>query len=67
MQMRKEYPMKKTLKSLKTVFLRKWSPAEKALLLLNVFLIGVLLGWITAPLKKIMINANCEMEDEEDE
>ena len=55
------------MKALKTVFLSSWTPAEKTLLLLNVFLAGTLLGWVTAPLKKIMINAKCDIENEEDE
>ncbi len=59
--------MKEILKTLKTAFLSGWTPAEKALILLNVFLTGVLLGWLTAPLKKIMINTECDIENEEDE
>ncbi len=59
--------MKEILKILKTTFLSSWTPAEKALLLVNVLLFGMLLGWLTAPLKKIIINAECDTENEEDE
>ena len=37
---------------LKQVFLRSWSPAEKGLLLVDVLLSGVLLGWLTWPCRK---------------
>ena len=37
---------------LKQVFLRSWSPAEKGLLLADVLLSGVLLGWLTSPFRK---------------
>ena len=37
---------------LKRVFLRSWSPAEKGLLLADVLLSGVLLGWLTSPFRK---------------
>lgn len=40
--------MKEKLKSL---FLSDWSPAEKGLLIADVLLFGVLIGWITAPWK----------------
>lgn len=59
--------MKEIMKTLKTIFLGSWTPAEKALLLLNVLLSGILLGWLTAPLKKVIINAECDTENEEDE
>lgn len=35
----------------KTLFLSAWSPAEKGLLLVDVLLFGILLGWLTSPLK----------------
>ena len=38
---------------LKNVFLRSWSPAEKGLLLVDVLLSGVLLGWLTSPFRKV--------------
>ncbi len=38
--------MKETLKNL---FLSDWSSLEKILLLADVLLFGVLLGWLTAP------------------
>ncbi len=38
---------------LKSVFLRSWSPAEKGLLLVDVLLSGVLLGWLTSPFRKV--------------
>ncbi len=59
--------MKEILKTLKAAFLSGWTPVEKTLLLLDVFLLGMLLGWLTAPLKKIIINAKCDTENEEDE
>lgn len=36
---------------LKTLFLSSWTPAEKTLLLADVLLFGVLLGWLTSPLR----------------
>ncbi len=59
--------MKEIMKTLKTIFLSSWTPAEKALLLLNVLLFGMLLGWLTAPLKKVIINTEYDTENEEDE
>ncbi len=38
--------MKETLKNL---FLSDWSPLEKILLLADVLLFGVLIGWLSAP------------------
>ncbi len=38
---------------LKQVFLRSWSPAEKGLLLADVLLSGVLLGWLTSPFRSV--------------
>lgn len=43
--------MKEKCKVLKTVFLSDWTPMEKILLLLDVLLFGILLGWLTSPLK----------------
>ncbi|MCC8136595.1 MAG: hypothetical protein LIO76_00750 [Clostridiales bacterium] len=43
--------MKEKCKVLKSVFLSEWSPMEKGLLLADVLLFGVLLGWLTSPLK----------------
>lgn len=35
----------------KTLFLSDWTPAEKGLLLADVLLFGILLGWLTSPFK----------------
>jgi len=43
--------MKEKCKVLKTVFLSDWTPVEKVLLLMDVLLFGILLGWLTSPLK----------------
>ncbi len=40
--------MKDTIKNL---FLSDWTPAEKGLLLADVLLFGVVIGWLTAPLR----------------
>ena len=64
---RRENVMKDVLKSLKAVFLSNWSPLEKSLLLLDVLLTGVLLGWLTSPMRKVVINADCDIENEEEE
>lgn len=36
---------------LKTFFLSNWSVSEKSLLIADVLLLGVLIGWITSPLR----------------
>ncbi|MCC8065982.1 MAG: hypothetical protein LIO94_02600 [Clostridiales bacterium] len=36
---------------LKLLFLSEWSPSEKGLLLVDVLLSGILIGWLTSPLK----------------
>lgn len=36
---------------IKTYFLSSWTPTEKGLLIADVLLLGVLIGWITSPLK----------------
>lgn len=59
----------------KRAFLRSWSPAEKSLLLTDVLLFGVLVGWITTPLWKLAarkdmfydVKIEKEEEDEEEE
>ncbi|MCD7820462.1 MAG: hypothetical protein LUH07_15655 [Lachnospiraceae bacterium] len=38
-------------RELKKLFLSAWSPAEKGLLLADTLLLGVLIGWLTSPLK----------------
>ncbi|MCD7813575.1 MAG: hypothetical protein LUH20_05930 [Lachnospiraceae bacterium] len=43
--------MKEKWKAVKTVFLSDWSPLEKGLLLTDVLLFGILLGWLTSPMK----------------
>ncbi len=58
---------------LKKVFLRSWSPAEKGLLLADVLLSGVLLGWLTSPFRKLTAGNMAKFfvkavdEDEEDD
>ena len=56
---------------LKKVFLRSWSPAEKGLLLADVLLSGVLLGWLTSPFRKLTAGNAAEFfvraVDEEDD
>lgn len=36
---------------LKTIFLSSWTASEKCLLLADVLLLGVLLGWLTSPIR----------------
>lgn len=58
------------------IFLQSdWTPAEKALLLADILLFGILLGWITSPFKgglSLLSNntwdfkRNCRMEEEQD-
>ncbi|MCD7834975.1 MAG: hypothetical protein LUH00_13485 [Lachnospiraceae bacterium] len=43
--------MKEKWKVVKSVFLSDWSPMEKGLLLADVLLFGILLGWLTSPIK----------------
>ena len=45
---RKEKRMKKWIKEM---FLANWTPWEKGLLIADVLLLGILMGWITSPLK----------------
>ncbi len=64
---------------LKNAFLRSWTPAEKGLLLVDVLLSGVLLGWLTSPFRKVAAGNAAKIfvdtfdedddddEDEEDE
>ncbi|MCD7736366.1 MAG: hypothetical protein LUI07_05315 [Lachnospiraceae bacterium] len=57
------------------LFLSAWSPTEKGLLLADVLLFGILLGWLTSPLKsgiRLFSNnswdiGNCYADDEEEE
>lgn len=62
---------------MKTFFLGNWTLTEKILLLADVLLFGILLGWLTSPLKDGMhffsdnswdINSDpcCECEEEEE-
>lgn len=53
-----------------------WTPAEKALLLADVLLFGILLGWLTSPFKGGFhllsgnswdFKRNCSMEEELEE
>ncbi len=46
--------MKERFRILKEVFLREWTPSEKSLLLVDVLLFGVLLGWLTTPLWRLV-------------
>ena len=59
---------------IKTFFLSDWSMSEKCLLLADVLLFGLLIGWITSPLKNGFglfsnnswdIKTNCKEEEEE--
>ena len=61
---------------LKTYFLSSWTPTEKDLLIADVLLLGVLIGWITSPLKNGFgffsnntwdIKTNCTDDQEEEE
>lgn len=61
---------------LKMYFLSNWTPTEKGLLIADVLLLGVLIGWITSPLKNGFgffsnntcdIKTNCGEEYEEEE
>ncbi|HIR27111.1 MAG TPA: hypothetical protein IAB84_03965 [Candidatus Choladousia intestinigallinarum] len=38
-------------KWMKEMFLANWTPWEKGLLIADVLLLGILVGWITSPLK----------------
>ncbi|MCD8022408.1 MAG: hypothetical protein LUF30_05375 [Lachnospiraceae bacterium] len=52
---------------LKTLFLSDWSPTEKGLLIADVLLLGVLIGWLTSPIKNGLMffsnNGNTSTED----
>ncbi|MCI6868376.1 MAG: hypothetical protein MR871_10615 [Lachnospiraceae bacterium] len=59
---------------LKTCFLANWTLSEKCLFTVDVLLLGVLIGWITSPLKNGFgifsnntwdIKTNCEQKEEE--
>ena len=61
---------------LKTFFLNNWSFSEKCLLIADVFLLGVLIGWLTSPLKNGIgffsnntwdINSTIKEEEKEEE
>ncbi len=60
----------------KVFFLSDWSLSEKSLLLADVLLLGILLGWLTSPLKNgwsILsnnfrnFNPNCDEKESEEE
>lgn len=60
----------------KAFFLSNWSLSEKSLLLADVLLLGILIGWLTSPLKNgwsILsnnfrnFNANCDEDEKESE
>lgn len=60
--------MKKRVKLLKEVFLRDWTPGEKSFLLTDVLLFGLLLGWLTSPLRRRpATEQNMEEEEESEE
>lgn len=48
--------MKKTVKKM---VLSNWSLSEKALVCVNVFLVGVMLGWLTSPFKHVRKKFPC--------
>lgn len=59
----------------KSCFLSNWTPTEKGLLIADVLLLGVLIGWITSPLKNGFgffsnntwdIKTNCAKQEEEE-
>lgn len=41
--------MKEAMAKAKKIFLSDWTPLVKGLLLLDVLLFGILLGWLTSP------------------
>ncbi len=43
--------MKEKLENLKNFALSNWTPSEKCLLVADVLLLGVLIGWLTSPLR----------------
>ncbi len=53
-----DFPKKKGVffmkEKLKEFVLASWTPSEKILLVADVFLAGILIGWLTSPLKKGM-------------
>lgn len=60
----------------KAFFLSNWSLSEKSLLLADVLLLGILIGWLTSPLKNGWsifsnnfrnFNANCDEDEKESE
>lgn len=62
----------------KAFFLSNWSLSEKSLLLADVLLLGILIGWLTSPLKNgwsilsnnfrsFKTNTGCAEEEKESE
>lgn len=45
-------------KSVKAFFFSDWTTSEKTLLLADVLLLGVLIGWLTSPLKSLSFFSN---------
>ncbi len=55
--------MRETLKKL---FLSAWTPAEKGLLLTDVLLFGILIGWLTSPLRRRTVLSARKVQDAAD-
>ena len=49
---------------LKALALASWTPSEKILLVADVFLAGILVGWLTSPLTKYSKNFPTSIGDE---
>jgi hypothetical protein len=61
---------------LKKFLLSNWTPGEKSLLITDVLLFGILVGWLTSPFRSrwkaddispIDLTINCEDAEEEEE
>lgn len=49
------------------MLLSDWTPAEKGLLAADLLLAGILIGWLTSPLKKVDRRVACVIEEDETE
>lgn len=49
------------------MLLSDWTPAEKGLLAADLLLAGILIGWLTSPLKKVGRRVTCVIDEGESE
>lgn len=47
------------------MLLSDWTPAEKGLLAADLLLAGILIGWLTSPLKKVGRRVPCVIDEDE--